>query len=65
MKQGFDILGNPIQVSGNTVTLIEGSVIKKYTFTSENSAMEFFRRYRILNKRGAKCRREFKVAFKL
>ena len=64
MKQGFDILGNPIQVSGNTVTLIEGSVIKKYTFTTSESAIEFFNRYRILNKRGAKCRREFKVTYK-
>ena len=65
MKQGLDILGNPIQVNGNTVTLSEGNVIKKYTFTTPESAMEFFRRYRILNKRGAKCRREFKVAYKL
>lgn len=64
MKQGFDILGNPIQVNGNTVTLSEGNVIKKYTFTTPESAMEFFNRYRILNKRGAKCRREFKVAYK-
>ena len=64
MKQGFDILGNPIQVSGNTVTLSEGNVIKKYTFATPESAMEFFNRYRILNKRGAKCRREFKVAYK-
>lgn len=64
MKQGFDILGNPIQVSGNTVTLSEGNVIKKYTFTTPESAIEFFRRYRILNKRGAKCRRDFKVAYK-
>ena len=64
MKQGFDILGNPIQVNGNTVTLSEGNVIKKYTFTTPESAMEFFRRYRILNKRGAKCRRKFKVAYK-
>ena len=64
MKQGFDILGNPIQVNGNTVTLSEGNVIKKYTFTTPESAMEFFRRYRILNKRGAKCRHEFKVAYK-
>ena len=64
MKQGFDILGNLIQVSGNTVTLSEGNVIKKYTFTSENSAMEFFHRYRITNKRGAKCRRNFKVAYR-
>ena len=64
MKQGFDILGNLIQVSGNTVTLSEGNVIKKYTFTTPESAMEFFNRYRILNKRGAKCRREFKVAYK-
>lgn len=64
MKQGFDILGNPIQVSGNTVTLSEGNVIKKYTFTTPESAIEFFNRYRILNKRGAKCRREFKVAYK-
>ena len=64
MKQGFDILGNPIQVSGNTVTLSEGNVIKKYTFTTPETAMEFFNRYRILNKRGAKCRREFKVAYK-
>ena len=64
MKQGFDILGNPIQVNGNIVTLSEGNVIKKYTFTTPESAMEFFNRYRILNKRGAKCRREFKVAYK-
>ena len=64
MKQGFDILGNPIQVSGNTVTLSEGNVIKKYTFTTPESAMEFFNRYRIINKRGAKCRRDFKVAYK-
>ena len=64
MKQGFDILGNLIQVSGNTVTLSEGNVIKKYTFTSENSAMEFFNRYRITNKRGAKCRRNFKVSYR-
>ena len=64
MKQGFDILGNPIQVNGNTVTLSEGNVIKKYTFTTPESAMEFFNRYRILNKRGAKCRRKFKVAYK-
>ena len=64
MKRGFDILGNLIQVSGNTVTLSEGNVIKKYTFTSESSAMEFFNRYRITNKRGAKCRREFKVAYR-
>ena len=64
MKQGFDILGNPIQVSGNTVTLSEGNVIKKYTFTTSESAIKFFNRYRILNKRGAKCRREFKVAYK-
>lgn len=64
MKQGFDILGNLIQVSGSTVTLSEGNVIKKYTFTTPESAMEFFNRYRILNKRGAKCRREFKVAYK-
>ena len=64
MRYGFDILGNPIQVSGNTVTLIEGSVIKKYTFTTPESAMEFFNRYRIINKRGAKCRRDFKVAYK-
>lgn len=64
MKQGFDILGNSIQVNGNIVTLIEGSVIKKYTFTSENSAMEFFNRYRVTKKRGAKCRRDFKVAYK-
>lgn len=64
MKQGFDILGNPIQVSGNTVTLSEGNVIKKYTFTTPESAIEFFNRYRILNKRGAKCRRDFKVAYK-
>lgn len=64
MKQGFDILGNPIQVSGNIVTLSEGNVIKKYTFTTPESAIEFFRRYRIINKRGAKCRREFKVACK-
>ena len=64
MKQGFDILGNPIQVNGNIVTLSEGNVIKKYTFTSENSAIEFFHRYRITNKRGAKCRRNFKVAYR-
>lgn len=64
MKQGFDILGNPIQINGNTVTLSEGNVIKKYTFTTPESAIEFFRRYRILNKRGAKCRRDFKVAYK-
>ena len=64
MKQGFDILGNSIQVNGNTVTLIEGSVIKKYTFTTPESAMEFFHRYRITNKRGAKCRRAFKVAYR-
>ena len=57
MKQGFDILGNSIQVNGNIVTLIEGSVVKKYTFTTPESAMEFFNRYRITNKRGAKCRR--------
>lgn len=64
MKQGFDILGNPIQVNGNTVTLNEGNVIKKYTFTTTNSAEEFFNRYRVTNKRGAKQRHEFKVAYK-
>ena len=64
MKQGFDILGNLIQVNGNIVTSIEGSVIKKYTFTTPESAMEFFNRYRVLNKRGAKCRRNFKVAYR-
>lgn len=64
MKQGFDILGNPIQVNRNIVTLIEGSVIKKYTFTTEETAVEFFNRYRVTNKRGAKQRREFKVAYK-
>ena len=64
MKQGFNILGNPIQVNGNTITLIEGSVIKKYTFTSSESANEFFSRYRVTNKRGAKQRRDFKVAYK-
>lgn len=64
MKQGFDILGNPIQVNGTTVTLIEGSVIKKYTFTTPETAVEFFNRYRVTNKRGAKARRDFKVAYK-
>ena len=64
MKRGFDILGNLIQVSGNTVTLSEDNVIKKYTFTAPVSAMGFFNRYRITNKRGAKCRREFKVAYR-
>ena len=64
MKQGFDILGNLIQLSENTVTLSEGNVIKKYTFTTPESAIEFFNRYRVLNKRGANCRRELKVAYK-
>lgn len=47
MKTGNTVLGFPITLDKNSVTIIEGNVIKKYTFTTISSANEFFTQKRI------------------